>query len=198
MDPVRKAPYVTPEEYLRYEKSIEGRAEYHDGMIFDRTGGTKGHGQIPLNLATELIVALRGKSCNVYNGDVKVQLTTEDAYLYPDLSVVCGESEESRIENEMVQKPIIIVEVLSESTAIRDFGVKFFKYQQIPSLMEYVLVDQFSPMINILRRIETGGWSVTSYRGLEASIQLESLGIAVSLAAIYDKVAFPGHKLPLI
>jgi Uma2 family endonuclease len=198
MDSVRKTNYVTLEEYLRYEQSIEGRAEYYDGMIFDMAGGTKGHGQIPLNLAAELIVALRGKACNVYNGDVKVQLATEDAYLYPDLSVVCGESEESRVENEMIQNPVLIVEVLSESTAIRDFGVKFFKYQQIPSLLEYVLVDQFSPMINVLRRSETGGWSVASSGGMDASIHLESLGITIPLSAIYDKVAFPGHKSPLI
>jgi Uma2 family endonuclease len=198
MNSIRKIAFVTPEEYFEYEKSIEGRAEYFDGMIFDMAGGSKGHGQIPLNLAAELIYALKGKSCIVYNADVKVKLTTEHAYFYPDLSVVCGESEDSRINNEIIENPLLIVEVLSESTAIKDIGVKFFKYQQIPSLLEYVLVDQFSPMINVLTRNDAGGWSVKSYGGMETVIRLESLDLSISLAAIYDKVAFPSHKSPLI
>ncbi|MEY3443752.1 MAG: hypothetical protein RLZZ519_2033 [Bacteroidota bacterium] len=198
MSSIRKSAFVSPEDYFAYEKSIDGRAEYFDGMIFDMAGGSKGHGQIPLNMAAELVYALKGKPCIVYNGDVKVKLATEHAYFYPDLSVVCGESDESRIKNEIIENPILIVEVLSESTAIKDIGVKFFKYQQIPSLVEYVLVDQFSAMINVLNRNDSGGWNVKSYGGMEASIFLESLGLSISLASIYDKVAFPSHKSPLI
>jgi Uma2 family endonuclease len=198
MSTVEKNLFVTPEAYFEYERSIEGRAEYFDGMIFDMAGGTKGHGQIPLNLATELTIGLRGKPCIIYNSDVKIQLKTEHAYLYPDLSVVCGESEESRIENEIIQDPILIVEVLSESTAIRDIGVKFFKYQQIENLIEYVLVDQFYPIINVLQKSEGGGWTVRSSVGMESEIRLESLGLTIPLALIYDKVAFPKHKSPLI
>jgi Uma2 family endonuclease len=198
MEPVLKQRYFTVEEYEAYEASISGRAEYRDGIIVDMAGGSKMHGQIALNLGSELRIGLKGKPCIVYPSDVKVQAERAKSYFYPDLSVACEESEASRMETPISRNPVLIVEVLSESTAIDDVGAKFFAYQQIESLKDYIVVDQYSPLVNVMHRNEDGEWKITSTSGLNDSIEIKSLGLRILMSEIYDKVAFPENKRPLI
>lgn len=160
-------------------------------------GGSRSHSQIALNLGAQLVSATKGTPRIPYGSDARIEVERVGAFLYPDLSVVCGDSEESLLSN-TIQHPILIVEVLSESTAVKDFGVKFLHYQQIDRLEEYVLVDQFSPTVHILRRKEDGDWGMKIVHGLHATIKLQSLGISIPLSAIYDRVIFPETKEPVI
>jgi Uma2 family endonuclease len=198
MDPIEKVRFYTVDEYFAYEASIEGKAEYRNGMIVDMAGGSNGHGQIAANFIGELYIALKGQNCIVYPSDVKVQAEHANSYLYPDVSVACGEDSEWRLANRGTKTPTLIVEVLSESTAIDDMGGKFFAYQQIESLVDYVLVDQYSPMVNVMHRNEEGDWKITSYSGLDAKIDLRGLNLKIAMADLYRNVAFPDNKKPLI
>lgn len=198
MEPVLKQQYFTVEEYEAYEAGINGRAEYRDGIIVDMAGGSKSHGQIAANFIGELYSRLKGRPCIVYTADVKVQAEAARSYLYPDLSVACDETEVSRLQNQTLKQPLLIVEVLSEATALDDIGAKFFAYQQIQSLQDYVLVDQFSPVVYVNHRNVTGDWEGKIYVGLEMEVDLRSLGLKIPMADIYDKVAFPENKRPLI
>jgi Uma2 family endonuclease len=198
MEPVERARFFTVQEYFAYEASIAGRAEYRNGQIVDMAGGTKGHGQIAANLVGELYNALKGKPCIVYGSDVKIHIEKANAFLYPDLSVACDETELSRLSSLAVMAPTLIVEVLSEGSAIDDLGAKFFTYQQLASLREYILVDQFSPLVNVMHCDENGDWTIKSYSGLESTIEIRSLGLKIPMKDIYDKVAFPLNKRPLI
>jgi Uma2 family endonuclease len=98
----------------------------------------------------------------------------------------------------VVKTPIMIVEVLSESTATDDLGAKFFAYQQIQSLIDYILVDQYSPVVNVMHRGEEGDWNVTTILGLEGLVEIRSLGLKIAMADLYNNVAFPPNKKPLI
>ena len=190
--------YITEEAYFAYEASIEGKAEYHDGQIIARGPETKRHGQIQANLTAQLVMGLKGKPSMVYSSSVKVHIPATNSYVYPDLSVEGGNADADSDNESILRTPILIVEVLSETTATYDVGAKFFSYQRIPTLMEYVLVDQFSPTINVIRRNEEGAWGIKTSSGLEDFIELQSLGLRIPLAAIYNRVLFPSEKRSLI
>ena len=190
--------YITEEAYFAYEASIEGKAEYHDGQIFSRQGESKRHGQIQSNLTAYLVMGLKNKSYVVYSSMVRVHIPATKSYVYPDMSVECEDDSADQADDINLRSPILIVEVLSESSAAYDVGAKFFRYQRIPSLMEYVLVDQFSPTINVIRRNDLGDWGIKTSSGLEDFIDLQSLGLRIPLAAIYNRVVFPSEKRSLI
>src|SRR5438270_10028683 len=140
--------YMTVEQYLALDESSDAKYEYLDGYAYllrppssdydDRmlnlAGGSTAHALISTNIAALLHTALAESSCDVYTSDAKVKLA-EKRYLYPDVSVACGEQDESALIN-----PVLIVEVLSPSTEKRARGPKFKVYKTLPSLQDYVLV----------------------------------------------------------
>lgn len=187
----------TVEEYLAYDASLDGRAEYHDGYIVDMAGGTKAHSQIAFNIGLAIQLALGTDECNTYIADARVQAEKSNSYFYPDLWIECiePEKEDSRSKPD---KPCLIAEVLSESTLRDDLVIKFFAYQQIPTLRDYLLVDQYSPRVSVLNRNEDGDWVVKSYQGLDGQVELKSLGIKISMGKIYRLIDFPDGKTPLL
>ena len=187
----------TVEEYLAYDASIAGRAEYHDGYIVDMAGGSKPHSQIAFNIALAIQMALGTDECNAYIADVKLRAEKANCYFYPDLWMECGDdkSEESAPQED---RPCLIVEVPSESTFREDLVVKFFAYQQIPTLQDYILVDQNSPRVSHLHRNEAGDWIVKSYYGLGSKLDLISMRVSISLSQIYRLIRFQDGKKPLL
>ena len=92
----------------------------------------------------------------------------------------------------MVLNPIVVVEVLSESTAAYDRGGKFSYYKKIPALMEYVLVEQKEPIVDVFRRNEEGLWvQFERYEGLDSMVELTSIQVTISANMIYHRVIFP-------
>ncbi len=108
----------------------------------------------------------------------------------PDVHVSCGEPEISKRGTGFHTNATVVVEVLSPSSVGYDRGDKFHRYMLVPSLMEYLLVDQYEPRVDVLCRQETGFWSFQTYFGLDQVIHLSSLGVDLPLAAIYAKVKF--------
>ncbi len=178
--------YITPQEYLALERKAHCKSEYIDGHIIAMAGASRTHNRITLDISTELNLQLRGKHCEVFSSDMRVQTSADDAYFYPDVVVVCGQQafEDDRLDT--LLNPIVIVEVLSPSTERRDRGEKFTRYKQLDSLQEYLLVAQDNVHVAHYRR-HGAQWRLNSYRTLEEVLLLPSISCKLPLRDIYRR-----------
>ena len=124
----------------------------------------------------------------VFNSDMRVRIAKSKNYLYPDLSVVCGV--ETSLEVDNLENPTVIVEVLSPSTADYDHGKKFSIYREIPSLKDYLLVHTQEIMIEHFTPQVDGSWLLTYHNGMDALVEVKSIGCSIALQDIYSGV-FP-------
>jgi Uma2 family endonuclease len=178
----------TVEEYLAFERQSEERHEYFDGEIFAMSGASEQHIIITGNTFSSLLVQLRKRPCKVYPIDMRVKVSP-NKYMYPDISVICGEPQfEGTID--MLVNPTLIIEVLSPSTEMYDRGKKFEYYRTLPSLQEYLLIAQDTVHIEHYTRQSRGGWFFLEVKTLEASIELLSIDCTLLLTDVYDKITF--------
>ena len=176
----------TVEEYFAMEEQSPVRHEYFEGQVFAMAGGTKAHNLIKGNLIEYMRPALRKHGCQLF--DEAVKLATVDAgdksrYTYPDIMVSCDPAD--RQDPQVVRQPILIIEVLSPSTAEYDRSLKFLEYQKLSSLQHYLLVSQTKWLIEWYR-CEERGWFLTILAHREDVLQISDLHIEVSLAQIYE------------
>ena len=188
----RRAPKTTftAEEYLALEQVADYKSEYYDGKIYAMSGGTGDHSLIAVNTGAELHKVLKSAPCSVFNSDMRLLVEKSQLYTYPDLMVVCGKLQYALKSKTTLTNPIVIVEVLSESTQAYDRGEKFTFYKKIPSLREYVMVDSERAYVEVLRRAEGDAWTIEMSDGMDASARLESVNCEIPLREIYDKVSW--------
>ncbi len=179
--------FIAVADYLAGEPYSDIRHEYINGVVYAMAGESKAHNTVALNIATLLRNHLRGSPCRAYMENVKVQVqrAQSEAYYYPDIQVVCGESAANPYYE---TAPVLIIEVLSPSTERYDRADKFYAYRQLDSLQEYVLIAQDTQRVEIYRRPKQWEWEL--YTGTEAACYLASVGLNLSLAAIYEEVSF--------
>lgn len=194
---VKSKPYFTLEQYLEYEREADERNELIDGEIYAMAGESPRHGDVSMNLAGILQNQLRGTDCRGRIKDTKVKSGAlkerfgKGMISYPDLVVICGEPEYHDKHRDVVLNPAVIIEVLSDSTADFDRGVKFTRYRMFnPTLTDYVLVWQDEPLVEHYIRQANGDWLLKEYHGLEASFRIDSINCSLSLAEIYERVEF--------
>jgi Uma2 family endonuclease len=187
----------TLEEYLELDKNSEERYEFFEGTVhgigevFAMAGGSINHGRIMRNVIRYLENKLDGAPCEVFPSDTPLKVPTALPYRYPDVSVVCGEPLIEELQGQqMLLNPVLIIEVLSDSTAAYDLGQKFSAYQSIPSFREYLLIAQDQPYVIQHVRQPDNKWLRSEASGLEASVTLETLGISLTLKEIYQRVNF--------
>lgn len=180
---------VSIKEYIEVEESTGIKHEYLDGFIRAMSGGTLNHSRISGNIFLVLSreIEEKEKSCSVFNSDAKVYIEKANSFVYPDVTVVCGDIEVGE-HGESIANPILIVEVLSKSTVGYDRGEKFRKYRSLPSFKEYVLIDQDQAVVDTLYRKDASYWRMSTTIGLEKSVKLYSLDIEVPMAAIYKNI----------
>jgi Uma2 family endonuclease len=171
-------------EYLAAEAVSDVRHEFLNGEVWVMAGGTPEHAALAAAISRELGVGLRGKPCRTYSSDLRVRVVDTGLSTYPDVTVVCGQLATAADDPDAAVNPIVVVEVLSETTEGYDRGAKAAHYRRIPSLREYVLVSQAEPRIELHRRAETGRWELLEARPGE-SLELASLGIRIDVAAVY-------------
>jgi Uma2 family endonuclease len=181
---------LTPEEYLAFERSSEQRHEFADGEIFAMSGGTREHSLIAVNIAGELRHALLDRPCEVHASDMRVKIQPTGRYLYPDASVVCGRPLFEDATRDTLLNPVLIVEVLSDSSEAYDRGDKFAQYRTIESLKEYVLASQKEARIEHFRRLPDGSWLLRIFQRGDR-VGLDSTGIELSVDRAYLKVFDP-------
>ena len=183
--------YLTPDEYLLIERRAEIKSEYVDGVMYAMAGASPNHNIVLSNLITELNLPLRPTPCLVFPSDMKVRIPDRRKYLYPDVSVVCRQPVYADDEKDVLLNPLLVIEILSESTASYDRSRKFLWYQQIESLEEYVLVSQDEPLVETYYRQPDGTWTYTKLDSLDATLTLRSVNCALPLQTVYSKVEFP-------
>jgi Uma2 family endonuclease len=117
---------------------------------------------------------------------VKVQST--GLFTYPDVVVTCGEERFTDGENDVLLNPLVIVEVLSDSTEAYDRGKKFENYQSIESLKEYLLVSQNSQRVEQFVRQNGRNWIYSEAHEPGETVKIQSVECELKLEDIYLKV----------
>jgi Uma2 family endonuclease len=180
----------TPAEYLELEEKAEFRSEYRDGEIVPMAGGTTNHNQISGNVYANLKFSLKGQDYRVYISDVRLWIPPNRQYTYPDVMLIQGEPTYLENTTATVTNPRLVVEVLSKSTGNYDRSEKFDYYRSIPTLQEYILIDQ--SCYHVLQYVKTSPtqWLLTDHNQAEGIVKLGSIDLAISLKDIYDRVNF--------
>ena len=184
-------PFITPEQYLDRERSAEFRSEYFRGEMFAMAGASANHNLIVLNAGALLREQLNNKACRVYASDLKLRIEASGLYTYPDRSVVCGEAQLESDGGDVLLNPVVLVEVLSDSTEAYDRGKKFEHYRTIPCLSHYVLIAQDRQSIDCFSRKSDGSWSLTGCQTLTGTVKLDAIECQLSMVEVFDKVSLP-------
>jgi Uma2 family endonuclease len=177
---------ISPEEYLRLERAAESKSEYDDGLIYAMAGNSIRHNFIVAGLIQSLGKRLPPR-CGVIPSDMKVRILNPTRFYYPDVSVVCGPPRFADDQTDVLLNPLIVFEVLSDSTALFDRGRKFLSYQTIDSLHEYVLVSQDLYLVEHYRR-DGDHWIYTAAQGRDAGLTLPAVECELPLDEIYYQV----------
>lgn len=183
-----KLPILSVKEYIQQEVESNVKYEYHNGKIYALAGGTLNHGLISGNVYSEMRNKLKENksNCLPFNSDIKLHIEESNSYVYPDTMVICGDIERADEDQNSVVNPVLIVEVLSKSTAEYDRGDKFHLYRKIPTFKEYVLIEQKKYVVDVHYKNDNSDlWRITRYEGLDHIINLQSIGIEISMEELY-------------
>ena len=187
----QSVPLVTPEEYLAYDRASEVKNEYVFGEIVSMAGASPWHSLLAANALGVFYKQLSGGKCRVFDSSLRVCLDQHSSYAYPDVTVVCGVLEYVDEKKDTAANPKVIVEVLSPTTRNYDLGDKARMYSRIPSLTDLLLIAQDRVSIEHWRRLPNGHWEIGAVEDRQASIQIESVACALSVAEIYAGVELP-------
>ena len=153
------------------------------------SGGSQAHLQISNNIFFRLRLQLSNGPCRAYTSDLPVLTPTLPPYRYPDVTVGCGELKYQHIRGvDALTNPILIVEVLSPTTEVRDREAKFAAYQTIPTFFEYLLVFQDEPHVIHYTKQADGKWMREDVQDLSVNDELSAAVPAPS--DIYEEVKF--------
>ncbi len=140
---------------------------------------------------------LKKKPCRVYPSDLKLRVQATGLYTYPDLSVVCGDPQLESDHGDVLLNPVVLVEVLSDSTEAYDRGKKFEHYRTILSLQHYVLISQDRHSIDSFSRSSDDRWELSSCQSPDGQIGLKAIDCQLEIAEVYDKVVFDVGSISL-
>jgi len=177
---------ISEQTYFALEKKSNTRHEYIDGYVYAMVGGSFNHGTLVGTIAREIGNHLKGKSCRVFSESIKVKIPSlynkESRYFYPDVVVDCTIEQ---ADGNMLTTPVLVVEVLSASTHKYDETTKFQIYATIPTLQEYILVEQSAVKIEVQR--QRNNWVVEKCF-LGDNITFESLGLTLTVEELYQNI----------
>jgi Uma2 family endonuclease len=178
-------PVFTADDYLAWENTQEDRHEFLDGEVFAMAGAEDRHVTVAMNLAFALRQHLSGSRCRTYMSDMRLQVASANSYFYPDVLVTCSAADQA--SRSVKTEPVLIIEVLSPSTAAYDRGLKFSHYRNLASLQEYVLVDLETRSTDCYRKGADGLWVLHPFaRG--DTVSLASVALAVTPEQMFAEV----------
>ena len=178
---------MTVEEYLAIDEASDIMNEYIDGEIIPMTGGTGNHGALIAYVIVALANALGDRDCVVRASTMRVRIDAS-RYVYPDASVVCGDSIYEDEKSTILLNPTVVVEVTSPESLTRDHVDKVAYYGAVPSIQGYLILDQQRVFAEWYSRAEEG-WHLRQYAGLSDEIPLDALDCSLSLASVYRGIA---------
>jgi Uma2 family endonuclease len=178
------------EEYLEMENASAEKHEYYRGEIFAMSGAKSKHNIVTSNLHIHIGGLLKGKPCKPFGSDLRIHVEKNTLFTYPDISIICGELVSLNNDDINFLNPTVIIEVASPSTKKYDRETKFELYKDIPTFKEYILVDPLSISADTFFINGQGDWELREFRHLEQSIELNSIGISVSMKDVYEEIDF--------
>ncbi|PKM13464.1 MAG: hypothetical protein CVV13_01755 [Gammaproteobacteria bacterium HGW-Gammaproteobacteria-3] len=171
---------ISIQDYLEGELISEVKHEYRDGYVYAMAGASRNHERITGNVFAEIRNLLKNKPCEPFSSDLKIKVG--DSFFYPDVMVVC---EEQSAHDYYTESPVMIVEVISRSSRKMDETTKRKAYQSLPSLQEYILIEQDIVDVEVCRKSE--GW-VSRHFFMGDTVTFEAIGLTLPVEEIYDRV----------
>lgn len=180
----------TVKEYLALEEKSEVRHEYYQGEIIAMAGTTTDHNELCLNCATELRQAALQNGCRVFMENIQLAVNEGELYTYPDVILTCHD--EDVVAPRVMRQPLLLIEVLSPTTAEHDRVWKLFRYQRITSLRHYVLVSQQYQAVEWYHRTsEASEWQRQLLTQPNEAVIIPELDIKLMLTDIYANLRIP-------
>ena len=189
----------TIEEWQAIEARTGERFEFIDGRLINwraMAGGTREHALLSTNFTGAMFRRFtadeaRYSHCNAYSSDLQLKLPEGRKYVYPDAAIVCGEPVYDEVLKTAVQNPVVVAEVLSESSFQYDTGKKFEYYAALESLREYVLIRQDEYVVETRSRTEPGGpWQIVFAHERDHVAVLPTLELELPLTELYRGIRF--------
>ncbi len=179
-------------EYLAFADAQETKYEYKRGRVYAMSGGSVRHGVLTMSVGRHIDNLLGDRKCSVTSPDVRVHIASKRTYRYPDVTVFCGDPQFYEGRTDTITNPVMLVEVLSPESAVRDYNEKLEEYTQIETLQAYLLVSQDQPKVALFWRNEAGQWIYEYASGNDAEITVPLMGEALRLclAQIYRRIQF--------
>jgi Uma2 family endonuclease len=178
-------PYVTPEQYLEYDRNSEFKNEYLYGEIFCMAGGKPRHALISANVIRQLGNRLADRPCGVYSSGLRVCVNKKTGYVYPDVTVVCGPLDYVDEREDTITNPKVAVEVLSPSTRNRDLGEKARLYWDVPSLSDLIFIEQDTIGIEHWQRSGDGDWKRAVIKDPGGVLKIALLNCEIPVSELY-------------
>jgi Uma2 family endonuclease len=186
MSTARITEYLSEDDYLAGELHSDVRHEYVDGSAYAMAGAKVAHNTVSTNITGTLHSQLKGNPCRAFGSDIKVRIKGKDhtRFYYPDGMIVCDSNDADSLFQD---KPVVLIEVLSDSTRRIDTGEKFEAYRSIESLTHYVLIEPDTASVVVYERGDDE-WLRTRFANLSDSIVFKDLGVELPMTDIYDRV----------
>ena len=189
---IKPAKKYTFLEYLKKEEISIEKHEFYNGQIIKMSGAKYRHNRVAMNTGYSLISVTKNlsKRFEVSNSDLKIYVESENICVYPDAVVVSEAPVYWNRREDTITNPLLVVEVLSRSTASHDRTTKFMLYKTLPSFKEYVIIDPNKVSVETWYRQDEKTWINLSETDLEKEVFLNSMGVAIKLSDVYDRVEF--------
>jgi Uma2 family endonuclease len=185
-EPAPKYNYISPEEYLALERKASFKSEYFHGQVLAMAGASLRHNLIESNIIGHLSGFLAGKKCTIMGSNMRVSNPSGESYMYPDALIYCGDPILEDDKFDTLTNPLVIFEILSPSATGIDKGRKVFFYQQIPSLLQYIMVDSQKRFIQIARRQPDLSWKMETLDEKYPDFEITPLNFHFSLDKCYQ------------
>jgi Uma2 family endonuclease len=179
---------ITEADYLALERDSLDRHEFDQGQCIAMAGGSRWHNLLAGRLFSAIAHHLDDKSCVPYIADMRLYLKADQHYVYPDILVVCHE--DAYMSDDMVNDATVIIEVLSPGTEAQDRGRKFLHYQNLPSLVEYMLISQKMMQVELFRKGSERKWEYERWNQEDDEILIQSLEFSYPLKKLYRSMTF--------
>ncbi len=176
---------MTAHEFLAWELKQASKHQFFDNEVFAMAGGTAEHNAASLGVAATLRQHLKGSPCKTYVSDMRVRAANN--YFYPDVVVTCAPSDTNNPKAIEIEQPSLVVEVLSDSTAAFDRGLKFTSYRQIASLQEYLLLDPEAKTAEVFRKNDKGIWELHPSDAKSPQLHLHSVDWTGNIGVFFEQ-----------
>ena len=176
---------VSIADYLSGEENSDVKHEYLGGSVHAMAGGSNRHNAVATNAAAFLLLRRWGPPCRAFNSDTKVRIEYPDhtRFYYPDAMVVCRPNPP---DDHFQDHPVLVVEVISESTRRTDWGEKRDAYLTISSLRVLLFVEPETVQVTVHRRRPEGGFAMEVFAGMEAVVPLPELNTELPLSELFE------------